>query len=429
MRSCYSSEWRVWSDSDQTVTGRYYRVSHDAKGKPLVKPFPGESLFGSSTWLDKNFLLVQPTLGEVIAAPKKWNNGAPPVSLPDAIIAGSKDCIINGESVLSGLPIDSPDRYEGWPKACFIPNPVDDWGRLADVYICRVQRFWADRIAELDAGQVDELTLALADAFPGAAVKVFFEEPLFPPLFTVIRDEYAVIGFAATQDGETALVEVMQGILAPTNVGAFGTALLWSQQATRGATALTDEGVNPKSPILTVGHSYGGAAAQVLAGMYRHADPSRIIRYLTFGAPRAGDGRLIDLLGFPTNGVAMVNTGDLIGAIPPSLVDIVPAEVVLGVNIRTWARWRPSIETWLQEPDGLITPNAYPVLDTPSLVALIEHVWTTGTFFAYEPHTMAAYKTRIRKRCPDAPPACDHILLEDGLDLLLEDGGLICLEV
>jgi pimeloyl-ACP methyl ester carboxylesterase len=418
----------VWSDSTATVTGRYYRVRHDAEGRPLVKPFPRESLFGSSTWLDKNFILEQPNVGEVITAPKKWNNGAPPVAFPDAIVAGSVDCIINGESVLSGLPIDSPDRYEGWPLACFILRPVDDWGRLADVYVCRVQRFWADRLKELDVGNVIALESALALAFPGGAVNVFFNEPLFPPLFTVVHDEYAVIGFAATQDGETALLEVIEGILGPTNIGPYSTTILWQNQADRGNTALSIEGVNPKSPILCVGHSYGGAAAEVLAGMYRVADPGRVIRYLTFGAPRPGDGRLIDLLGLPTRGVAMANTGDLIASIPPSLVDIIPAQVILGVNIRAWAQWQPPRETWSQEPDGLISPDAYPVIDTPSLIALIQHVWATFSFFAYEAHTLDAYRARIRKRCPDDTD-CAHLLLEVGGDLLLEAlPGVLCLE-
>lgn len=359
----------------------------------------GPTLFDSPVWWEKNWECVPPPLGQIIGDKIAWNPGDPPILRPRNVTVGSSTCIANGESISSGLRLDNPNRFGSWPLACLVESDVNDWGRWADVYVCRVQQYWVTRLLEMDGGQIDRLLDTLLETFPGSACRWDAGQQFLPPCFTVVHPQYAIAGIQATSNAEQALVEVIQGVLGPVDVGGFSTARLWHDQATRVLGVLEAQGANPNAPILFVGHSYGGAAAAVCAAMCRLARPNRIIRFLTFGSPRPGDVRLSQLCGLPTRGLAMVNQGDLIGSIPPDLADLLPAQLVLGVDLTNFDRWIPVRETWLQRPDGEVLPNEFPVIATADLVELIDHVWTHGTFFGYPAHTLLEYRIRIFLRC------------------------------
>lgn len=400
VRSCYSSRWRVWNDSDQAIGGRYYRVPHSPTGVPLVPPYPGPTIFGSREWHEKNWPIEQPALGEVLDAKHTWDNGNPPLLPPLPAFVGDEDCIANGETIIQGLPLTSAARYDSWPTACFILTDTDVWGRAASVYTCRVQRYWADRVAELEANRITDLTRTLEARFPGAVVTFHDGEVFFPKLCTVVHPDYSICMYAATANLRQALVEVIEGVLAPVDRGGFSTTLLWQQQAQRGLMALSADGANGARPVLFVGYSYGGAAAMVAAAMCRLERANRTIRYLTYGAPKPGDGRLQDLLALPTRGCALANRDDLITLIPPDRISLLPAQVVLGQNFRPWALWEFPRETWIQEPDGSVRQNEYPVLATGPLLALIAFVIANRTFFGYPAHNINQYRARLALRCP-----------------------------
>jgi hypothetical protein len=410
VRSSYHSQWQVWSDSTQPVAGRYYRVRHDDRGVPTVPAYPGPTPFGSREWWDKNFILQQPPIGEVLTARHGWDTGAPPVPVPFAHTVGDPLCIENGESTSAGLSITNPARRGGFPALCFVPSPLEDFGWAAEIYRCEVQAWWIDRIAELEQLFIGTLTAVLRQRFAGATVTHFGGTRFFPPCTTVVHQEYCIAVVAATNDMEQALIQVIEGVLSPTDMGGIGTTNLWYTRAQRVLDALATQGVGRTQPMLLIGYSYGGATVQVAAGITRLANPNRFIRWFTIGAPRPGDQRLVDLLALPTRGCALANDNDLITTIPPDLDSILPVQVILGVDLLNFNRWRPPLETWRQAPDGQVFPNAHPVTSSQEIADLILHVWNTHSFYGYPAHNFAEYRRRIRLRCPRAPAVADGIL-------------------
>jgi hypothetical protein len=400
MRSCYSSQWYLFKDSRTTVWGRYYRVHADKKGIPLVPFYPGPHLFGSQRWWEKNFQLEQPELGELISARQQWDNGSPQFPLPEAVTVGSASCLVDGESIGEALTPDSPLRDGSYPVQCYVIPPIDpiEWG--FNVYRCPVQLWWLQRLWELDNGFRGNLAAEVAVKFPDA--QVFFPRPqrLLPPTCLIVSPRYAVILFSPTQNGEQALIEVIEGILGPVDMGGFSTANLWYQQSERGLIRLSDHGVTINTPLLCVGYSYGGACAQIAAAIARLGNANRLVRWLSFGAPRAGDDRMQALLGLPTRGCGLANDDDIITAIPPD-VDVIPGlRLVLGDAVLAWNRWQPARETWKLFHDGHVEENAYPVPTVAEMVTLFLHVVGTGTFFGIPAHSLIEYEQRLFRRCP-----------------------------
>ena len=403
LRSSYRGRWRFWSDApEQSVPGRYYFVQADEWGVPLVPAFPGPTLLTSQRWWDKNFILSQPDLGEVMTRYQPWDNGAPPFPRPSAIVVGSPPCLADGESISSGLPLTSAERFRSWPLACYVQIPLDDWGWAANVFRCEVQSWWADRAIELSAGEWGILTATMLQRFPGADVQVWEGNRHFPPMMTVVHPLYMIAQFAETQNAEQALIEVIQGVQGPGNVGGFGTTQLWLQQAMRGLLRLSERGGHSGLPVLFVGYSYGGAAALCASAIMRLNWPNNVIRFLTFGAPRPGDAKLQSLLDLPTRGVALANDNDAITAIPPDLETVLPAQSIVGRNLLPFVRWKPPRETWKLRANGDVVRNAYPTLSTEEVVDLLELVWNTGTLFGYPAHNIREYKRRLALRCPQA---------------------------
>jgi hypothetical protein len=339
----------------------------------------------------------------VISRFQRWDNGNPPIARPLPQTVGSPACIVGGESYASGLTINDPRRFRSWPALCFVQAPIEDWGWAAAVFRCDVQSWWADRAFELSNLFVGNISAAYRQRFPGAIVRHWGAERFFPQMQTAVHPDYLVVQFAETQNAEQALVQVMGGIQRPEDVGGFGSMNIWYTQAQRGLHRLSLQGGTDDVPILCVGYSYGAAAALVAAGICRQGNPDRVIRFLTFGAPRPGDQRLRDLLDLPTRGCCLANDNDAITAIAPDYDSCIPLRPIFGEQLRNFSVWRPALETWQQNPDGTVNPNVYPSLTSQELLELLTHVITTGTFFGYPGHVITEYQRRLRLRCPAAP--------------------------
>jgi hypothetical protein len=403
LRSCYVSRWRVWNDSTESVAGRYYRVAQDQHGKPLVPAYPFPHIYGSREWWDRNFQLEQPALGEVLNQSHTWNAGTAPVEVPRNVFVGDPACIDGGEPIALGLERLDGERYLSWPAACIVADPLDDWGWAAAVYRCEVQAWWADRMQEADTGFIGAAQAAFEARFPGSVVTRFDGTTLFPPLWTIVHPLYAVVMYQPTQNMEQALIEVLTGVLPPTNFGAFGTTSLWFRAGQRGLIRLGNQGVGLDTPLLCVGYSYGGCAAATAAAQARVANKERTIHLLSFGSPRPGDFRLRGLVALPTVAVAVANDDDAYTAIPPSLDNLLPVEGILARNLLPFAQWQKVDETWVQFADGHVVRNGTPTLSSQELIDLLELVWTTGTLFGYPAHKIQEYARRLRLRCPRAP--------------------------
>jgi hypothetical protein len=385
------------------VAGRYYRVAQDQLGLPLVPAYPFPHIFGSRDWWDRNFQLEQPALGEVLNQAHAWNAGTAPIEVPRPIIVGDPACIDGGEPIALGLGRLDDDRYLSWPAACVVADPLDDWGWAAAVYRCEVQAWWADRMQEADTGFVGMAAAAFEARFPGSVVTRFDGTTLFPPLWTIVHPAYAVVMFQPTQNMEQALIEVLTGVIPPTDVGGFSSTALWFRAGQRGMIRLGNQGVGLDIPLLCVGYSYGGCAAATAAAQARVASKDRKIHLLSFGSPRPGDVRLRSLVALPTVAVAVANNDDAYTSIPPSLNELLPAEGVLARNLLPFAQWQKVDETWVQFADGHVVRNGVPTLSTQELVDLLTLVWNTGTLFGYPAHKIQEYARRLRLRCPRAP--------------------------
>jgi Lipase (class 3) len=370
-----------------------------------ARPFyPLPHIYGSRNWYSTNATVVDPGFGESLTAKQSWDTGAPPIAPPLARTVGSDDCIQNGERFISGLQIGNAGRLLAWPAACFAGGPLDDWGWAAGVYRCEVQAWWADRMNEWENNAPGAMVIELRKRFPGATITVWPGERLFPPVVTIVHAAYGVAMIQPTVNAEQALVEVIEGIAGPTDMGGMSTANVWYWQGLRALRLLGVAGLaGDRLPLLFVGHSYGGVAAACAAAIARLGQPIRLIRYLTFGAPRIGDERIKRLLGLPTRGCSLANTDDAITAIPPSLVDLLPAQEILALNLLAWAEWKTLPEVWSQAPSGKVFPNVDTILSTQELIDLFNHVVANGTFFGYPAHTIAEYVRRIRLRCPALP--------------------------
>lgn len=374
-------------------------MRHDAQGSPLVPVYPHPHILGSRVWWENNWPIVNPALGEDSEATHTWDNGAPPIMPPDPLFIGDPLCVLEGEKLREALPLNDPHRFQSWPLACGFSEPIDVWGEWADVFRCRVQLFWAQRQYELDKPDIAKLQAELMDIFGDAQFNYHPADGLFPSFCTVIHADYSIAMISPTQTAEQALVEIMQTARPPTNQGNFSTAPLWLQQATRVLGGLDDDNADPTKPVLFVGHSYGGAAAQIAAAMCRWARRNRIIRFLTFGAPRIGDDRLKLACDLPTRGCSLVNQGDIIGSIPPNVADALPMAQFLALPVLQWALWLSPNEVWVLQEDGSVLMNANPNLSTRALVALVRHAIRTGTFFGIPAHKIDAYVFRLLKRC------------------------------
>lgn len=94
VRSCYSTDMRFFPNRPDIVTRvRWFFTL------PGAKDFPGHTRFGSGIWTDdkQNW----PGLGEVLGAPRPWNNGQAPLGYTGEFFLG------NLEDFVSGTP---------WPK-------------------------------------------------------------------------------------------------------------------------------------------------------------------------------------------------------------------------------------------------------------------------------------------------------------------------
>lgn len=77
LRSCYSTMVKFFVDSDLEIPVQWYFCDEHAL------PYPGHTLFGSGNWASSRDDWPGP--GEVLGAPRPWNNGLMPRNLNDTI--------------------------------------------------------------------------------------------------------------------------------------------------------------------------------------------------------------------------------------------------------------------------------------------------------------------------------------------------------
>ena len=380
--------------------GRYYF-------SPPNTPFvPFGTMFGSATW-DGNGTIdgTEPpgTLpfvpGQVRGAPTRWDSGALPVDVPQAITVGSEDCLTGGDEIADG--VEPEGQTNGFPNLCFITPPPanEDYVFGFSVWNCPTQAFWADQIALLYNGQFTDVTNNCQNRFAGATVTIVKQGALYPAYVLIVHPQYVCLASTGTTTLQQALVQVIQGFSAPQDFGQFGTALVWYNFANAIIAAITAANALDGRPIMLAGHSYGGAAVMVAIAQLGLLYPRTQTRYMTFGSPKPGDIRLRKLLDMAFDGLSMVNDDDWITALPPS-ADVMDAMTLISTFgfVPNWTKWSFPPETTFMYQSSLLK-NTYPRYDSLAFATYITAIITTGQLPTLVPHAMSEYQKRIGLRC------------------------------
>lgn len=332
----------------------------------------------------------------------------PPAVPPLAQVVGTIQCLRDGELIRNGLPVARQD--DGFPLACYVPQvPLDPlWHRSASIWRCFVQRFYACLLVNVEANAAGAAVFTARRWF-GADFNITFHpvNGLFPECLTITGPEFSVAVVGATSNFQQLALEAFASIALPTNVGRWGTNLVWFAAAQNLNNLLQADGMIAGTPIMLAGHSYGAAAVLNLAALYRSGSTSRDIRYLTFGHPKPGDDRLHNILA-SCQGISLCNKDDLVCTLPPNVNLLAPVLAVLGLPfLLNWTRWVSPPTPILQEPDGRLFTNVEPTISTPELLELANDAINNLTFFDIGTHPMKIYQERILKRCPGraCPPA------------------------
>lgn len=331
----------------------------------------------------------------------KWDRGEPPAFVPENRTAGTPDCIANGERASEA--IDPSTLIDGFPPLCFVALTPEEslWQKASSYHRCSVQRFYA-RVIEAMYQDAESNVLDAFDAFlgPSVAVKVHPQRHPMPSVTTAVHADFSIAVIDGTRDFQTLALQAAESIRRPSNLGVFGTLPLWWQASEWIHDFLRNDGASPEKPVMLAGHSYGGAAAAVLAGRYRHANVNRLIRYLTYGCPKPGDINLRLTLNL-VEGMNLQNHNDIISMYPPDPLTVqLLALALLAPQIGVWEGWvRPPGQMTLHE-NGDIVANDNPAADFAVLEALTQDLLDHEQIAPVIGHSIPEYARRIELRCP-----------------------------
>lgn len=419
LRSCYRSNWRLFTDSTTETPGVYYF------SPPGASHFPGYHHLGSAVWNPTDPGCVQ-GLGEVITSRRQHYNGIWDSIYPQSRFTGSLDCFAEGESIEEAA---NPDElYHGYPLECFVPilpaPPIpptvatSNWGRASAFDQRAVQLLYARVIEAMYADDVPTINAILGEFFTDSPAITFHPaEGNMPAVTTVIGADYAIAIADGTRNAQQLAMQAFQGIQSPTDFGVVETIPLWYQASNHIHATLEADGANLIGRVMLVGHSYGGAAQLILAARYRHAQTTRPVIVLTYGAPKAGGPKVSALLE-KVSGASLANDNDLITALPPdpaTLASIAPLFPL--VSFLPWYRWTRSPHTWTVDVEGKIIPGPNVLLDFQTLFNLVDHAVNNTEQNSILGHSIGEYVRRLML----AVPVANWPLSETVLDLINDE--------
>lgn len=405
IRSCYSSEWRLFrAHPEITTAGAYYFAPAD------VPFYDGFHNLGSRIWHDANHPKIV-DLGEVLDVKPQWVDGrAPAVDVRPAAV-GSPNCIAAGEDIDGAF--ETRLTIDGFVPSCILKTAeVDDvWQKATAFDNCQVQRLYAALIFALYWDD-DDAIRDLVEKWLGASVVVTIHHHagVRNGLIVLKMPSWTIAVFDGTWNAQELALQMMNFPQAPTNFGAYGTHPFWQDSATFALATLVADGLIASDRFAAVGHSYGGAVALNLIARFRAFDAARELRYLTFACPKIGDARMISLLD-KAPGMNVINQDDIITILPPDRLTLLPFEAFawfLPWQLYTeWERPRPQV---MISPAGRAFFNPEVLTDYLTLLTLFERIAGGHLIDPSAPHRMPEYVARLQLRCPNIewpnnPPA------------------------
>lgn len=313
LRRSYQSKRRFFVNRpDLTTNGRYFEVSPDT---PFL-PFP--HLFGSMRWM-RGEILDDPPLGELVDQSFPYDKGAPPVRSPRVQYCGDPLSFSTGET----WP-QKPARsgIVGIPQCCYARPIAMRATFLADCDL-RDPRFlcvMADlgvQSYEADGTEAEEI----CRAFMGDDSTVSFnanDASIIPGSILCTNKDFCLFWISGTSNRLQWEGHIAAAIFGPT--APIGSWLTTTN--TLVATAVLRARLNAfllgaSKPLLLVGHSWGGALAEVLAARINGGEPNRPLKVLTFGGPKAGNAALASVLE-TLDSMRIVNEDDAVPLLPPN---------------------------------------------------------------------------------------------------------------
>jgi pimeloyl-ACP methyl ester carboxylesterase len=406
LRSCYESSWHLFRDSPATTTrGRYFVVPDST---PV---YPGFHLLGSRNWLSDNYRIEQ-TLGEDLDTPQVWFPGTAPVQYPLPQVVGTASCVEIGDTLSDAVSGES--LVAGFPPSCFQASPLDPlFITYSDIWRCRTQLYYAQIIEALYAGSIAVATQMIYGAFgPGVVVRWHPGGGAYPGVLTVAGPGWFIAAGHGTTNFQQIALYSFYGVAPPSDVGIFSTNFQFYDAADYLHGILVADGMTPNMPLMLAGHSYGGAMVQLLAARYRVAFPNRIIRFLTYGAPKSGDPRFKSILE-RIDGLALENDQDFVPLLPPDLSALEPVIRITGLGgLTVWVPWQRPPTTLLQYDDGTVAADTPGTMSTGTLLTMVLQVIAHQTVFGMPAHPINQYIQRIALRCQNEPePAAGNVIL------------------
>lgn len=396
LRSCYSSEWQLFRNSTQRTKGRYY-FCDDAT------PFyPGFHNLASRDWNDKNWP-HDVRLGEVVDAKHAYYRGDAPTVPPLNRSVGNAECIQLGDRVSEGVP--SVDLIDGFAPACMID---DAWARVSSYNQCATRRVYASLIVQLYAFDDESIHATIAGwlgdllAPDEYTVKVRHHVGVMPGIITIVTPGWTVFVLDGTSNFQEIALQAFAFAQAPANFGIIGTVPLYYQAASYLLNALETDGMVAGNPVMSVGHSYGGAVALVTAARLRWPDPQRELKYLTFGSPKIGSESFVELVR-TMKGWNLANDDDLITILPPDAREFLSLFPVLPWPAMTnWGFWHRPPNQVVMDLEGRLFTSQTRFLDMQTLLAIAEDAFEQQVIAPINGHRSGEYLRRIERLCPDA---------------------------
>lgn len=318
---------------------------------------------------------------------------------------------VTGEAVLTLTPaseevlpgpvpaVPSQDFYNGFPTSCWPKSPgpfrapwpfspVDtDWRRFAAGVLCYQYSSPSTAFSKVQAYLGESYNYFSTFNGPGT----------FPGVIIAVNPARCIVFVSGTTNFYQLSVQAAQAVEPPANFGSYRTLPLWDQTTTQLLTMMTEAGVNPSGEVAIVGHSYGGAVAQLAAYRLARAMPNRRrLSLLTFGAPPIGD---LGPRGFPGTSVVaslICNVGDPVGSTPP---DVAYLTVLLPfiplATFAAWNGWKKPRQTTRLHTDGTFQPSDTLTLDEHDLVVVLNGILAGGVLAVPASHYMAEYVKRL----------------------------------
>lgn len=357
--------------------------------------------YDSRDWYDRNWPHVQ-SLGEDLEAPHAWFKGDRPAVPPQERLVGSIDCLRTGDAIDEALTTEN--IRDGFNVTCFVPAiPLDPlWETAATFNSCGLQFFYATVLQWAYQAQAAKIQLAF-ELLLGPSVTTTFHPVAgeFPEVVTVIHPNFSVCVIAGTSNFQQLALQGFYGLTGPQFFTAFRTNAQHYFASTWAHDWLVADGANASAPVFLVGHSYGAAAAHILAARYRHAQPERIIRTLTYGDPKPGDVRMHALLAL-CPGIALQNQADFVTTLPPIRELAIPVALTLGLpTLLLMDQWEHAPNRTMMDVNGVLYPNQSPALSYTTLLSYVERALLSLPISVILDHAVPVYRERILRRCPD----------------------------